>query len=86
MAFEHKRIKIWDELIPPLDRITDQGSNLWIHPGFNDTSDGVIVLICLEAVDGKAWRVHAKLYPSKEQLRTWLWTFKAANVMAIALY
>jgi hypothetical protein len=56
-----------------------------MHPGLNNIADGV-VFACLEAVDGKARGVYAQLNPSEEKLWGWLGTFKAADVMSVAVH
>lgn len=54
MTLEHERIQIWNQLVAPLDSISNEWSDLGIHPRFNDASNRIIILIRLEAIDSKA--------------------------------
>lgn len=54
MTLKHKRIEVWNQLITPLDRISNEWGNLRIHPWFDDAADGVIILVRFETVDSKA--------------------------------
>jgi hypothetical protein len=85
MALKHQRVKIRYNLVTTLDRVSNERSNLWIHPWLDDAADSVVVCICLETVDSKSWRINTELYPTEEKFGAWLWAFKTTNVVAITL-
>lgn len=85
MTFEHERVEIWNQLITTLDGISNEWGDLRIHPRFDDTSNGIVILVSLEAIDSETRRVDSKLNPAEKQFRAGLRSFKPADIMAITL-
>jgi hypothetical protein len=85
VALEHQGVQIRYDLVTTLNCVSDERSDLGVHPGLDNTADRVVIFISLEAVDGKPWRINAMLDPAEQKFWTWLWTFEATNVMTVAL-
>lgn len=85
MALEHERVQIWNQLVTSFDRVTNKWRRLVVHPWLNDSTDGVVVCVCFEAVDGKSGRVDPELDPTEQKFWAWLRPFETADVVAITL-
>ena len=85
MTLKHEGVEIRNHFVSSFDGIADKRRDFRVHPRFDDTADCVVVFICFETVDCEARGMAAELDPSEEKLWTWLWTFEAADVVAITL-